>query len=236
MLLFNETKFWNPILNVVQHVENEYKGKKVLEIGIDRILNVNSTFVKKADLLDFLSINYFADFAYCRHILEDLQNPEVCFSKITKMFKRGYIESSSIISEITRNVDSSNPSLWRGYINNRYMFWTDFSTNTLFCLPKLPYVEIINLYEAERKCHQLLKDPMYWNDYYSWDEDNPPNFKMIQCDNIQRDYQNLIMTGLEKGIENSLKFFEKLTVISLERKSGNEIIEDEDFVVKPSKI
>lgn len=110
-------------------------------------------------------------FLYCRHTLEDLDDPEWCLSEIRRVARAGYIETPSPIAELSRGVDvtlkTGATSPWRGYHHHRSIVWDNNGTITV--LAKLPFIEHVNLHKAEDTLAELLNSgPLYWNTYFAW--------------------------------------------------------------------
>ena len=145
----------------------------------------------------------FFDFVYCRHTLEDIQNPLFVFQELVRVAKRGYIETPSPLVEVTRGVDGDD-SKHRGYIHHRYIIWSNRETNTLHCLPKYPILEHItfNLDFLQKSVALLNKYSVYWNNYYTWT--NNPSIVVyrhgINMD-ITKDYVNLITRAINESME-----------------------------------
>ncbi len=174
--------------------------------------------------IDFQQIPHrdkFFDFCYCRHTLEDIQNPDFAFKEMMRCSKRGYIETPSPLIELLRRVDGStmngDPNLnYRGYIHHRYIVWTNRKTNTIYFLPKYPVVEYINFDKTflKQMTYVANKYPVYWNNYYVWDnETNKPsvvvykngvNFKILD------DYSNLLYEAIMCSFENTQHFIAHL--------------------------
>jgi ubiquinone/menaquinone biosynthesis C-methylase UbiE len=74
------------------------------------------------------------DFVYCRHVLEDIQNPDFALSEIIRVSKYGgYIETPSPLIEVTKNVDGSQLSkFYCGYIHHRYIIWSSIQKNEIY--------------------------------------------------------------------------------------------------------
>jgi len=159
------------------------------------------------DVLPFA--NLFFDFCYCRHTLEDIQNPLFAFEEMTRISKKGYIETPSPMIEISKGVvtrdESKTPLSYRGYPHHRYIVWSDVETNTLYCLPKFPIVEhliieveLTNTFNYIANNHSIL-----WNNYYMWDEHTPPNIYIYRngINMTFDDYVHLLVEGIKKSIE-----------------------------------
>ena len=126
---------------------------------------------------------YF-DFVYCRHVLEDLNNPLHAYNEITRVARNGYIETPSPIVEIMRLGNYNDPALsygnLRGYHHHRFILWTNADTNSLYAVAKYP---IVDLYD-EDKPHYIMRSSAMeavfvellgyytaiWNNYYTWNE------------------------------------------------------------------
>jgi SAM-dependent methyltransferase len=179
--------------------------------------------LKKVDFdLDFDKFNYDKDsfdFVYCRHTLEDIQNPQNAFNEIVRIGKRGYIETPSPLIEIMKYAEKVS---YRGYIHHRYIIWSDSDTNTLFFLPKYPIIESIILSEElEGKFRYILNNyPVYWNNYYTWDVNNPPKIHVYRNEInfiVNTDYAKLINIALNASIENTNKYTTNLKIDNMRR-------------------
>lgn len=137
-------------------------------------------------------------FSFCRHTLEDIQNPINAFNEIIRVSNKGYIETPSPLVELTKNVNR----VMAGYNHHRYIFWSDKETNTLFFIPKYPMVELCLL---NKKNNYILNTyPVYWNNYYIFDEKHKPNIFMFRHEiNFNTDYINILNIAVNKSIEYS---------------------------------
>src|ERR1700733_6220826 len=80
------------------------------------------------------------DFAYCRHVLEDLYNPFLLCTEMARVAMAGYIQTPSPLAEVCRGVDGNSPS-WRGYQHHRFLIW---DRNGILCfLSKYPIIEYV---------------------------------------------------------------------------------------------
>ena len=234
--------FWVPnqlLLNILYNLlDKENINTNILDVGCS--VNSDKYFKKATHLLDFSDIevsdkivikldldfdkfnyndNYF-NFVYCRHTLEDIQNPQNAFNEITRISKNGYIETPSPLIEIMNNIDCTNLSYkYKGYVHHRYIVWTDLATNTLKFLPKYPIVEYIKISnETLQKFIYLLNNyAVYWNNYYIWDMNRKPNIVVYRNDinmNILKDYENLLIEAIFSSITNTNEFINYLTASS----------------------
>lgn len=174
-------------------------------VGLGDIANADN-FIKINMDLDFDKFNYADnsfDFVYCRHTLEDIQNPLNAFTEITRLSKKGYIETPSPLVEITKGVHDPN---YRGYDHHRYIIWSDAQTNTLYFLPKYPLFEYLQIDEnlVKKFNHILNNYSVYWNNYYIWDHKNPPNIVVYRHGvnfTINPDHIDLINKAIYSSIE-----------------------------------
>jgi hypothetical protein len=140
--------------------------------------------------------------AYCRHTIEDLQNPNHALQEIFRVAKRGYIETPSPLIECLRGVDAGSPD-YRGYIHHRYIVYSDIETNTIHCFPKFPLVEY-TVFQPDtiEQLYHLAENPLYWNNYYTFSQTEPPSFRVYRhgIDMNVLDYSTLIQTAIEQSL------------------------------------
>jgi len=153
--------------------------------------------------------NYF-NFVYSRHTLEDIMNPLHAFQELIRISPRGFIETPSPLIEISKGVDGSqiNNIPYHGYRHHRYIIWSDFETNTLHFLPKYPIIEHISIEQNDQKLMNYLANnyPIYWNNYYFWDENHPPKAVLyrhgINMD-MDKDYFSILQSAINRSMEYS---------------------------------
>ena len=242
--IINETKlkyYWwiNPFLieKLVSYCNNKInkENKKILDVGS----NINSfelsthiidctqvilpdKCVIKMDIdYDLIpNINDFFDFIYCRHTMEDIQNPHHIFKEMCRVSKKGYIETPSPLAELTKGVDNGLNN-YCGYKHHRYIVWSSIETNTIHFLPKYPIIEhlVYNDELTQKNIHILNNYPLYWNNYYIWDENNPPNiimyrngidFLFTKSEYITVTYTDLLQIGINESIKYTNHFLEIL--------------------------
>jgi SAM-dependent methyltransferase len=180
-------------------------------LDFNEIENGDTRIKLDLDFDKFPHINNFFDFIYCRHTLEDIQNPVNAFNEFIRISKIGYIETPSPLVEIMKGVDNIVEGVkYTGYVHHRYIVWSNLETNTLHFLPKYPIVEYVTLNdEILKKFTYLLNNfPIYWNNYYFWDINGlKPNIIIYRNGinlNINDDYSRLI----SEAIESSFKYTE----------------------------
>jgi hypothetical protein len=212
-VLFNMIKYYRPINEIINYlIEKNKNSKKILEIGpgsvpfpiathfIDHVQSMPNVILLDIckDILPFED-NAF-DFVYARHVLEDVYDPFTAFKELVRVSKQGYIETPSVLAEITRHIDGSSPH-WRGYVHHRSIFWN--IDNALVCIPKYPIIEYINTPDFSG----LLSDPFNWNNYYCWDEKE--NAKIVGL-LIDAHYESMINNALQICYKSSQEFKEKI--------------------------
>jgi len=164
--------------------------------------------------------DFYFQYVYCRHTLEDLQTPQHAFQEITRLARQGYIETPSPLVECLRNIDGCDISpLYRGYIHHRYLVWTDSSTHTLYFLPKYPLLEYITFTEAmtKRMVYLVNHYPVYWNNYYVWDRTRPPKIVVYRNNinmDIMKDYHLLVEKAIMASIKSTNQFISDLQTFS----------------------
>jgi hypothetical protein len=156
------------------------------------------------------SDKYF-EFIYCRHTLEDIQNPTNAFNEFIRISKSGYIETPSPLAEIMTGVDVPSDLTYRGYRHHRYIVWSNFKTNTIYFLPKYPIIEHITIdTKILKKFIYILNNySVYWNNYFYWDATTKPNIVIYRNDinfDIHKDYAKLINEAIESSIDYTNHF------------------------------
>jgi hypothetical protein len=207
-------KYYHPIPDIVTFLVNKYRGKKVLEIGpgstpfpiathfVDHQRINQNTVVIDIDTTPLPYSDKEFDFVYCRHTLEDIQNPVFAFNEIVRVAKSGYIETPSPIVELTRGIDGSSP-FYKGYIHHRSVVWEH--DGILNFIGKYPVVEYTNIHVP----NELLKDPYMWNSYYLWDEHTTPRCMYHKHDihyDLHTNYADILVKALNQSHGNIVKF------------------------------
>ena len=105
------------------------------------------------------------DFLYCRHTLEDLLDPRPVMQEIARVAKAGWIETPSVVSELTRCIDGGSP-MHRGYCHHRSVFWNE--GNRICVMPKYAVVEYMDF--GNWNLTAALSDISKWNNVYRWSE------------------------------------------------------------------
>ena len=152
------------------------------------------------------------DFIYCRHVLEDIQNPNFALKEIMRVSKSFYIETPSPLVEITKNIDGHNGTeLYCGYIHHRYIIWYDIDENTIHFLPKYGFIEnLLNISdELKRKISYILNNyPVYWNTYlYKKNDKENINININMHNHLNlEEYPKLLLKGIESSIKSTNYF------------------------------
>ena len=226
-----KNRHWKPNSTVIKMIEkhcetNEYS--KVLEIGPgivpfklasdfigcnEKITNYieididNTTFPHNDDSFDFI---------YCRHVLEDIQNPDFALNEMFRVSKfGGYIETPSPLIEATKNVDAHPESnKYCGYIHHRYIVWSNMQKNEIYFLPKYSCIldHFLNFEDGSKQhLYNLINDyPVYWNNYFLFDANKKPNIVMYkngvnfgQKGNMVEEYIHLAIRAINESIQNT---------------------------------
>ena len=216
---------WAPIATIIEDLVKRYKkSKDVLEIGPGTVpfplttisIGVNET------IKDYISIdidttlfpfeNDTFDFMYCRHVLEDIQNPDFALAEIFRTAKHGFIETPSPLIEISKGVDATSSNLqfnYCGYIHHRYIIWS--YKNVVYILPKYPILEYL---KENKQLFSIANNyPVYWNNYFLWDKTFPPEVVVYKNGvnmEIRRDYVTLLERAIYESMLNTNEFIEKI--------------------------
>lgn len=228
--------YWSPQQDIIDHLVRyctRTRKKKILEIGPGNTpFPLSTHFVDlhpsqpncvKIDLdqerLPYEDKEF--DFVYCRHVLEDIQNPDFVAREIHRVGKSCFIETPSPMVEMLHRVDSGTPS-YRGYIHHRYFVYSENKQDycTLYFLPKYPIVEHMSIQSAtENNWISLVNAcPFYWNNYYFWeggDINKKFEIKVLknEVDFALRNlvsYAKEINTAVLSGFSNTNAFLEKI--------------------------
>jgi hypothetical protein len=229
-----QNHFWGPnktILNLVEKYCITNKCEQILEIGPGKVpfklatdfIGSNETITSYIEIdIDKQLLPYSAsqfDFIYCRHVLEDIQNPEFALSEMIRISKSGYIETPSPLIEITKDVDAAPLSdKYCGYIHHRYIVWSSIEKNEIYFLPKYSCIldHMLNItHDIKSHLYNLINNkPIYWNNYFIYDVINSP--KIIMYKNgvnfntkgrtMVEDYISLITRAINESIENTNYF------------------------------
>jgi hypothetical protein len=213
-----EKFYYLPFTDILEYLVKRYKhSKSVLEIGPGYVpfplSTVSIGFNEKIEKYIEIDIdntpfpfeeNEF-DFSYCRHVLEDIQNPEFAIQQIFKCSRQGYIETPSPLIEISRGVESQD---YCGYIHHRYIVWNDI--DTVYFLPKYPVAESAT--KNPRLIEIANNYPIYWNNYILWDK---PMHTVVYRNGVnmevRKDYANLLNRAIKESIESTNRFASLLT-------------------------
>lgn len=190
------------------------KATHLMDFNNSQIPN-KTVFKVDLDFEQFPYSDSYFNFTYCRHTLEDIQNPQHAFREITRVSKSGFIETPSPLVELLRGVDGpANAHLYRGYIHHRYIVWSDMATNTLYFLPKYPLIESIINEDTLKWCKYLANHyPVYWNNYYFWDNTRLPNIVVYRNGinmKVVSDYPRLLNEAVLSSILYTNKFIREV--------------------------
>lgn len=154
--------------------------------------------------------------SYARHVFEDINNPLFAFEEMVRVSEMGYIETPSLIIEMTRGVDGGPFShLYKGYNHHYYIVFTDIETNTLVFIPKLPLFEYIDFQSDITKTWDY-GNKFLWNNYYIWnkyDVTKQPKIKVYSARDLKlhdTDGLKTFLLDALKKYERSLKYFHSI--------------------------
>lgn len=230
-------RFWKPNELIIQIVENiciTNAFKKNLEIGPGYVpfslatdfIGCNEKITEYTDIdIDrdlFPFENKSFDYIYCRHVLEDIQNPDFAIREIFRVSKGGgYIETPSPLIEVTKGVDAGAfASSYCGYIHHRYIVWSNIERNEIYFLPKYSCIldHMFHLHEDQqpRLYHYINHVPVYWNNYFVFSSQQPNvimykngvNFN-TRNGNMVEEYIALVSRAIGESIENTNYFVTK---------------------------
>jgi hypothetical protein len=144
------------------------------------------------------------DFLYCRHVLEDLDNPLQLCAEIDRVAKAGYIETPSPVEEFCRGVDGAVRPSWRGHKHHRFLIWHE--GGELVLLPKLPLIEQLGLQgdEEDYLAESLNRMPLLWNTYFPWRD--AFKFRVLPTSEVIDSYMQIIGRALALAFENTRAF------------------------------
>jgi len=225
--------FWGPNRTILKMVEKyciTNKYKQILEIGPGKVpfklatdfIGSNETITSYIEIdidnqIFPYSDNHF-DFIYCRHVLEDIQNPDFALSEMLRISKSGYIETPSPLIEITKDVDAASLSdKYCGYIHHRYIVWSSIQKNEIYFLPKYSCIldHMLDISDdVKYHLYNLINNyPVYWNNYFVYDSVNSPKIIMYKNGvnfginkNMIGDYIALVTRAINESIENTNYF------------------------------
>ena len=228
-------KFWKPNQSVIKIIEqicinNNYV--KNLEIGpgfvpfsfATHFIGCNEKIKNYIDIdIDYQSFPYKDDefdFIYCRHVLEDIQNPDFALREIFRVSKCGYIETPSPLIEITKNVDAGMfANSYCGYIHHRYIVWSNIEKNEIYFLPKYSCIleHILNINDESKPFqYNLINNfQVYWNNYFVFNINNGiPKIIMykngvnfgLNHNGMIEDYILLVSRAINESIQNTNYF------------------------------
>lgn len=229
--------WWAPIPEATQSIElycDNNSLTKVLEIGPgvvpfskatsfigcnEHITNYESVDI---DTEKFPYEDDHFDFVYCRHVLEDIQNPDFALKEICRVSKKGgYIETPSPLIEATKGVDGTMfNDKYCGYIHHRYIVWSNSEKNEIYFLPKYSCIldNVLQIHNSEIY-NFINNNPLYWNNYFLFTEEpniiiykNGVNFG-ITVDgksNMVDDYIKLVIRAINESIKNTDRFVSQI--------------------------
>ena len=181
--------------------------------------------------------DYAFDFVYSRHILEDVNNPIGAFREMTRLARRGYIETPSPYMELTLlGPPPDDRNLYMpGFLNHRFLFWTDTSSNTLYGIPKYPIINGLPIPIAwlQQGVDSLSANGPFCNNYYEWDLDDEqllPKVVILKDGvdyNVEdvKSYGDAILNGGALSMSSTVDFFaRRINPFVAARESRNDYV------------
>lgn len=111
------------------------------------------------------------DFVYCRHVIEDLHNPEPLLKEMQRIGRAGYIECPSPVAELCFGVDAEPLGrYYRGYMHHLWIVWTEGETLCLtpkYTLAQVVPLELVQL-ESLLNRRELWNVGAFWQDSFKW--------------------------------------------------------------------
>lgn len=149
------------------------------------------------------------DFIYCRHVLEDMNNPIMLLREMSRVGKAGYVEMPSPTAELARGIDGNSPP-FRGYHHHHYIGWV--AENELRIVAKYPLIEYIVL-DEEDIIQTLLAGPENWNTHYLWQDEIKFSHRRNGYEYLlTRDYAMMLQDVAKSSRANNLEFWNNLKI------------------------
>ena len=207
-------KFWAPNPKMLAYIKAvAAKDKKILELGPGKQpIDFATDFCGRGDHEEKDFKNYKTcdfnhdklpyednefDFVYARHVIEDLYNPFNLLKEMSRVAKKGYIETPSPLAECSQlcsiNVKGELAG-YRGYCHHRWLVWNN--GKGLQLIEKFPMID--QLKYDDKAMNNVLQDPIYWGTFYFWKD--KIEYNMIKH-GIGQDYL----------VNNPDDYFKKLT-------------------------
>ena len=141
------------------------------------------------------------DFVYCRHVVEDVANPGHLLREMSRVAKRGYVETPTPMIEWARHIDlPGKPCPWRGYAHHRHFVWAD--DDGLVIVPKYPLVEHMDFGPMEETITAILATgPIAWHTRHLWE--GSIRFRMMEHEDgfrLGSEYERLIAATFEDSL------------------------------------
>lgn len=202
-----------PLKPTVDYFLEKFKNEKVVELTNTKYTLLPGDVAKlNWREPDFSSVSDIQTI-FIRYVLERANEPKALFEKITSLFNQGYIETSSPIVELIKGIETGLSDEYRGLYQSRYIVWTEQEDNSLHLLPKYSILQLIPLEEHfEKEIFDFLSNPIYWNNYYSWNKDNPPKVVIHEFgkDFNWDTYGNFLAKAVMHNTQKTNSFFEEI--------------------------
>jgi len=217
------TNYFDTIPNVTSYnVDLDYATVPVSSISNDGPKSTSNMATGKQQYLHHhpeQSHHKPFEFLYARHFLEDIHNPAGAFREMVRLSSRGYIETPSPMMECLPigRPDQRLGLPMRGYVHHRWLLYTNWTTNTLYAIPKMPILEYIHFgYDMQQKWVDVITEHVaFANNYYYWDVNDPrkqPKLVVVKHEvdfqlSSPSSYRTVILSSIGASVNNSLEFF-----------------------------
>lgn len=155
----------------------------------------------------------FFDFVYCRHTVEDLEDPTHLLREMSRVGRRGYIETPSPMAEVCRGIDGGSPQ-WRGYWHHHSFVWQE--GKDLVLLPKLTRVEFLDLND-KLIVEAIRANKHVANTYFFWDGEITVKYPVDES-HVKHmmgepylPYDQLVLLAVTNGYAASAKAIEEMS-------------------------
>lgn len=174
------------------------------------------------------------DFCFCRHVIEDLDDPAALLGEMARVAKTLYVESPSPIAELARGVDwprrdqidgNAFKAKYRGYAHHRWIFWPN--GGAVNYVAKWPIAEFYDLGMEQGRINELLdKGPLYWNCYWLWTPSQTSRvFNRLRHEReytVLGNYRDILAASIDQYLDHTDAFLENCGIPAPSRMSTAE--------------
>lgn len=215
-------KYWGPDPKRLERVKqkiDECGAKRILDVGPGKVplqwatdtagsVHYRGQTMKETPGVEFRECDFLnerlpyddneIDFVYCRHVIEDLYNPEPLLKEMSRVGKAGYVECPSPAAELCPGIDAGEAK-YRGYMHHLWIVWPHHGT--LYLTTKYTLAQTIQV--DSFLIGSLLCSQRQWNVGMFWKGQLPYHISIHERDYMmQRDYSQLLKFAIEQGSAN----------------------------------